>query len=94
MGHPRDPRWNSRRCNLLRPPKRDQTRRCRASRTDITVARAEELGFDPEPGPWVVVCEDHNTVMNFDTKAQAMSHAAWPEWCDECQAYMKVRGLI
>lgn len=47
------------------------------------VGTAEELGMDPEGGKWVVTCEDHGTVVNVDTRAQALATAT-VEFCDEC----------
>ncbi len=40
--------------------------------------------FDPAGGRWVVVCEDHGAICNFDTIAMARFHAPCVEWCEEC----------
>lgn len=47
------------------------------------VGTAEEMGLDPEGGKWVVTCEDHGTVVNVDTRAQALATSTM-EFCDEC----------
>ena len=46
---------------------------------------AEDLGLDPDGGRWVVICEDHFTLVNVDTLARARSTAT-EEFCDVCQA--------
>jgi hypothetical protein len=49
-----------------------------------TYGTAEELGMDPDGGKWVVVCDDHHTCVNIDTKAHAMViHTS--EFCEECE---------
>lgn len=49
-----------------------------------TVGTAEALGLDPEGGKWVVICEDHHTVVNVDRRTLARSLATY-EFCEECQ---------
>jgi hypothetical protein len=64
-----------------------QQRTCQASGTLISVFnndQAELTDEDPEY-PWVTVCEDHGSLCVHPTLALAKSHAAWPEWCEECQ---------
>ena len=38
-----------------------------------------------DPG-WFVVCYDHASTLNTDTRSQARSAMADPDWCEECQA--------
>lgn len=49
-----------------------------------TYGTAEELGLDPEGGKWVVICDDHGTIANMDTKRLAMMTAT-DEFCEECE---------
>lgn len=63
-----------------------QRRRARSTGTMVAVWRAEDLGMDPEDGPWVTLCEDHGGVVHHPTRALATSWAADPEgWCPGCQ---------
>lgn len=49
------------------------------------VYRAEDQGFDPDSGKWAVVCEDHGTILQVDTRAHAMASDT-ADFCDECRA--------
>jgi len=64
------------------PPK---TRKCRATGFKVTVGHAEDLGLDPDGGNWYVLCEEHGSVCNFETRAAADRHAPEPAWCEDCQ---------
>ena len=73
------------------------TRKCRATGTDIEVATAAEAGVAPDDSPelkWYTICWGHSTLVGHTTKALAISHAAWPAWCEECQAIMQAKGLF
>jgi hypothetical protein len=65
------------------------TRRCRLTGTKITVCTAEDAGAghdgETEGLPWYTVCETHSTCVGHETKTLALSHAAMPAWCEECQ---------
>lgn len=63
-----------------------QRHRARQTGTLVGVYHAEQAGLDPDGGPWVTVCEDHGSVINHETLAQAKSHATDPEgWCEDCR---------
>lgn len=63
-----------------------ESKKRRATRTVVSIYRAEEGGFDPDGGPYVTICEDHGTICNHRTLALARSHAPWAEWCEDCQS--------
>ena len=49
-----------------------------------TYGTAADLGMDPDGGKWVVICDEHHTCVNVDTKAQAAKmHTS--EFCEECE---------
>ena len=45
---------------------------------------ADDLGLDPDGGRWVVICEDHYTLVNVDTLARARNTAT-SEFCEACR---------
>ena len=57
------------------------TRRTRDTGDLLTVGTALELGCDPDGGKWVVICEEHSTLVNVDTKQIAMDTRAI-DFCD------------
>lgn len=50
-----------------------------------TIGTADDLMLDDAGGKWVVICEDHHTVLNTRTLADARSSAT-REFCEACQA--------
>lgn len=50
-----------------------------------TVATAETLGLDSEDGKWVVVCEDHKTLISTSTRNDARQTCT-TEFCDDCRS--------
>lgn len=57
----------------------------RVHRTSVYDGKVAD--FDTSAGRWQCFCEVHETVVSFETKAQALDFAADPaEWCDECAA--------
>lgn len=66
------------------------SRRCRESRTTVTmydgrVAGLDVSGPDDEVWPWATVCEQHATLVQHKTKQAAMSYLSHPlDWCDRC----------
>lgn len=65
------------------------TRKIRATGETLTVARAEELGADPEGGKWVTFCEDHKTLVNSATEKDAY-YTHGQDFCDGCRERIKV----
>jgi hypothetical protein len=63
-----------------------QRRRCRATGATIVVidTKHPDNDLDPDGGRWATVCDTHSTVVNHRSQALALSHAAWPTWCEEC----------
>lgn len=60
------------------------TRTTRDTGETLTVARAEEIGADPDGGVWVTFCETHSTLINSDTRALALDTRGI-DFCDECR---------
>lgn len=58
------------------------TRRTRDTGDLLTVGTAVELGADPEGGKWVIICEEHSTLVNVDTREVAMN-VRGIDFCDE-----------
>ena len=57
------------------------TRRSRQTGTLVTL----EEHSDPEL-PWLLICEEHHTTMQFETKSAAIKFMPVPnEWCEECR---------
>ncbi|MHA2069211.1 MAG: hypothetical protein ACXABY_33035 [Candidatus Thorarchaeota archaeon] len=67
------------------------TRKCQATKLQVTVGTAEEMGLDPADGDckWYLICEEHSTICGFANKALAVRHSSWPEWCEECQPLLE-----
>lgn len=64
--------------------------RNRSKRTGFMVGvyNAEQAGLDQEGGAWVVMCEEHGSVINFPSITKARSWAPCSdEWCEECQEH-------
>ena len=40
--------------------------------------------FDPDGGRYVVVCEDHGTLCNFESLRLARQHVPAVDWCEAC----------
>lgn len=57
-----------------------------------TIGTADILGTDPDGGRWVIICEDHDTLVNVDTKAQALGTST-VEFCDYCAEAADARDL-
>jgi len=64
------------------------TRRNRATGSQVTVAKAAELDLCDEGGPWVTICEDHGIIVNHETRKLAERHAAFPQWCADCEDFI------
>lgn len=65
------------------------TRRCRRTGSKVTFGRAEAMGMEPDPeADWFVVCDTHGSIVQVNTRKNALSAAAHPEWCEKCQAIM------
>jgi len=60
------------------------TRRERLTGATLTIGTADELSLDADGGKWVVVCDEHSTLVNVGTKAVATSSSAL-DFCDECR---------
>lgn len=50
----------------------------------LTVGTAADLHVDDDGGKWVVLCDDHGTLVNVDTKAIALGITA-QDFCDFCR---------
>jgi hypothetical protein len=68
------------------------TRKERSTGATLTIGTAAELEVDPDGGKWVVLCEDHSTLLNVDTRAAAMSSSA-VDFCDGCRDRERERSL-
>lgn len=68
-----------------------QERKCRASGTTIQVLHVEQAGFDKddEDYSYVTICLDHGFLVYHQTLSKAIDHAAYPEWCAECQENLR-----
>jgi len=57
----------------------------RSTGTLVVLVSSAEQACDPDL-PWTLICEQHSTIMQFETQANAVSWMAAPEqWCEECQ---------
>jgi len=50
----------------------------------LTIGKAAEMGLDGTDGAWVVVCEDHNTIVNVRTRKDART-VTGVDFCDGCR---------
>lgn len=85
-----------------------ETRRCRASGTQVSIYHNEQAGLDcgctfmagkkdhdPEfHYSFSTLCEDHGNLVIHKTLTLARSHAPMPEWCEECQKIMEAKGIF
>ena len=67
--------------------------RCRASGTTIGIYHAVQAMLDDAGGPWVTFCENHGCLCNHESLARARRHAAYPEWCEDCQHEIRKREV-
>lgn len=62
------------------------SQRCRQTGTTITLYRTAECGLgDVDDGVWSTVCENHGSIVQHDTRRNAESAMAYPDWCDDCR---------
>jgi hypothetical protein len=40
--------------------------------------------FDPDGGPWITYCRQHDTICNFTTRRSAEYHLPVVDWCECC----------
>jgi hypothetical protein len=66
------------------------TRVQRSTGVLTTVGTAEELGCDPDGGKWVVLCEEHSTLVNVDTRKIARAVDV-RDFCEACYAAWEAR---
>lgn len=50
----------------------------------VVIYKAKEAGLDSSGGPWVAVCELHNTLCNTTSLAKARPFLKHPAFCAEC----------
>jgi len=60
------------------------TRTPKGTEHPLTVGTAADLQVDDDGGKWVVLCDDHGTLVNVDTKAVALGVTAL-DFCDFCR---------
>lgn len=63
-----------------------ESRKRQHTGTVVNIYRAREQGLDPAGGEYVVVCEDHGAITNFETVKLAREHAPVGGGCEECAA--------
>ena len=74
------------------PGEEVQRRRNRASGTIVSVVYwGEERS--PE-APWATICDTHGSILVNQTLKLARYHAAFPEWCEDCQPILEAKGLL
>ena len=57
----------------------------RSTSTLVVLVSSAEQGCDPEL-PWTLICEEHNAIMQFETRKNAESWMSVPQdWCEDCQ---------
>lgn len=57
----------------------------RITGTLVVLVNSAEQGIDPEL-PWTLICEEHNAIMQFETRKNAESWMSVPQdWCEDCQ---------
>ncbi len=53
---------------------------------NVKIGKAQDLGFDPDGGPWVVLCLRHNTVLNVKSRDAARGFAREiTSFCEDCR---------
>jgi hypothetical protein len=61
-------------------------RKNRESGTHILVQTAEQAGMLPDDGAWCTTCEEHGSIMHYETRTLAEQWAASPSgWCEGCR---------
>ncbi len=60
-----------------------ERKRNRTTGRPMSLYAAEQAELDTED-PWMVVCEDHSTMVSAPTKALAHESMAYPVWCEAC----------
>lgn len=64
----------------------------RATGTRCSVYRAEEAGFDTFGGDYAIVCEEHGSIVNVETRKRAEHHAVRPDgFCEDCVEIVRER---
>lgn len=64
----------------------DHTAKNRESGTTIVIVKADAAGLDPDGGPYVTICEKHDTCVNHETLHIAKHFMRHPTvWCEPCQ---------
>ena len=60
------------------------TRRNRQTGTFLSVGRAVDFGADDSDGAWLTFCEPHGTLVNSETRQDALG--IYPlDFCDDCR---------
>lgn len=72
--------------------RQDRVSRLTGTRVTIYDTQHPDNIFDPAGGRWVTVCEDHHTLCNHATLAQARGHATVVDWCEPCMYDQAVWG--
>lgn len=66
----------------------------RQTGSEVGVYHAEQAGYDPAGGPWVVVCHTHNRIINATTLEQTVRMRSHPaEWCEFCSGLRSLDEL-
>jgi len=60
-----------------------ERRNNRTTGLPMSLYAAEQAELDTED-PWMVVCEDHSTMVSAPTMALAKQSMAYPTWCEAC----------
>ncbi len=60
-----------------------ERKRNRSTGRPMSLYAAEQAELDTED-PWMVVCEDHSTMVSAPTMALAKQSMAYPTWCEQC----------
>lgn len=70
------------------------SRKCRATKTIITLYSSVESGLENDPeGKWSTVCETHGAIVSHRSQAHARSAMSFPDWCEECQAILNDKEI-
>lgn len=71
------------------------TRRNRLTGANITVGTSEEVGMiEDSDYNWWTVCDTHSIIVCHPTKRLAITHSAFPEWCEECSKILIQKGML